>query len=70
MRAIACNDASLRTRDSVGRYAHRCGGRVHRHAVDDAIVEGQEMPIPLRLASRVAAQTSRDLRLQSEGCFW
>ena len=70
MRAIACNDASLRTRDSVERYAYRCGEGVHHHAVDDAIVEGRETPILLRLASQVAARSSGDLRRQSEGRLW
>ena len=70
MRAIACNDAALCTCDSVGRYAHRRGGRVHRRAMDDAIVEGREMPILLRLASQVAARSSGDLRRQSEGRLW
>ena len=70
MRAIACNDAALRTRDSVGRYAHRCGGRVRRHAMDDAIVEEREMPILLPLASQVAARSSGGLRRQSEGRLW
>ena len=67
---IARNDASLHTRDSVEWYGHRCDEDVRQFAVDGAIVEGQEVPMLLRLASRMAAQTSRDLRLQSEGCFW
>ena len=58
MWAIACNDAALRPRDSVGRYAHRCGGRVRRRAMDDAIVEEREMPMLLSLASRVAVRSS------------